>query len=211
MRGVAAAGLSRPRPRPRPRFDRKSFAAGCSLARQSGPCLHCSSRHTLTLLAAAGVVSCVMRCEMPSLSRSRSSGGTALEGTSGQWSNEPDHLTPLRLNPLRALPFPPAAPKAAKRASCVTGAIHVSSSSIELRLHLGVGDTFSLRSIALLHTSRPHACMHVVFDLLLGCPMPCRRVFQSLSIARRIHACTAAPLCFLPQQATRARVHHIIS
>lgn len=174
-----------------------------SLARQSGPCLHCSSMHTLTLLAAAGVVSCVMRCEMChlSLSRSRSSGGTALEGTSGQWSNEP----------LRALPFPPAAPKAAKRASCVTGAIHVSSSSIELRLHLGVGDTFSLRSIALLHTSRPHACMHVVFDLLLGCPMPCRRVFQSLSIARRIHACTAAPLCFLPQQATNARVHHIIS
>lgn len=195
MRGVAAAGLSRPRPRPRPRprFDRKSFAAGCSLARQSGPCLHCSSMHTLTLLAAAGVVSCVMRCEMChlSLSRSRSSGGTALEGTSGQWSNEPDHLTtltplPAEPSPRPPVPFPPA-PKAAKRASCATGAIHVSSSSIELPLHLGVGDTFSLRSIALLHTCRPHACMHVVFDLLLGCPMPCRRVFQSLSIARRIH------------------------
>lgn len=108
LRGVAAAGLSRPRPRPRPRFDRKSFAAGCSLARQSGPCLHCSSMHTLTLLAAAGVVSCVMRCEMChlSLSRSRSSGGTALEGTSGQWSNEPDHLT-LPSRPAEPSPLPP--------------------------------------------------------------------------------------------------------
>lgn len=126
---------------------------------------------------------------------------------SGQMNLTTSPSPPGRLNPLRSLPFPPAAPKAAKRASCngrYTCIVVVDRAAAPL----GSWGHF-LSPINCTTAHLPGACMSS--SISSSAVRPCRRVFQSLSIARAASMHALLRLSVFCRNKQRARVHHIIS